>query len=81
MPASRHAWVYLFASRKNGTLYVGVTTDLRIRMWQHRSGAIEGFTKQYRVTDLVHFEEFHDVRDAISREKEIKGWTRKGRSS
>jgi putative endonuclease len=77
MPPSRRAWIYILASRKNGTLYVGVTTDLRTRVWQHRSGAIEGFTKQYCVTTLVHFEEFHDVRDAISREKEIKGWMRK----
>ena len=65
------------ASRKNGTLYVGVSTDLRTRVWQHRTGAVEGFTRQYRVTTLVHFEEFHDVRDAISRDKEIKGWNRR----
>ncbi len=77
MPAQRRAWTHLLASRKNGTLYVGVTSDLRSWVWQHRTGAVEGFTKQYRVSTLVHFEEFHDVRDAIAREKEIKGWTRK----
>ncbi len=77
MPTSRRAWIYLLASRKNGTLYVGVTSDLRARVWQHRTGSVEGFTKQYGVTTLVYFEEFHDVRDAIARENEIKGWTRK----
>ena len=77
MPTSHRAWIYLLASRKNGTLYVGVTSDLRARVWQHRTGAVEGFTKQYGVTTLVYFEEFCEVRDAIAREKEIKGWTRK----
>jgi putative endonuclease len=77
MRQSRSVWVYILASRKNGTLYVGVTTDLRTRIWQHRAGAVEGFTKLYRVTTLVYFEEFHGAREAIAREKELKGWTRK----
>jgi putative endonuclease len=76
MPPSRPAWVYILASRKNGTLYVGVTADLRTRMLQHKEGVVEGFTKQYRVTILVYFEEFVDVRNAIAREKSIKGWLR-----
>jgi putative endonuclease len=61
MPPSHHAWIYILASRKNGTLYVGVTADLRTRILQHKAGAVEGFTKQYRVTTLVYFEGFSDV--------------------
>lgn len=77
MPASLHAWVCLLASRKNGTLYFGATTDLRTRLWQHRIGAIEEFTKRFGVNTLVYFEVFHGLRDAIAREKEIKDWMRK----
>jgi putative endonuclease len=76
MPKSQRSWVYVLASRKNGTLYVGVTADIRRRVWQHKSGVIGGFTKQYRVTTLVLFEEFSSVSHAISREKQIKGWRR-----
>ncbi len=76
MAISLAAWVYILASRKNGTLYVGVTTNLRRRIWEHREGVVEGFSKQYHVTTLVHFEEFSGIRRAISREKELKGWTR-----
>jgi putative endonuclease len=77
MPPSRHAWIYILASRKNGTLYVGITADLRARVCQHKTGAVGGFTQQYHVKTLVYFEEFQEVRDAIAREKAIKGWTRK----
>jgi putative endonuclease len=77
MPQLHSAWVYILASRKNGTLYVGATTDLRTRIWQHKAGAVDGFAKLYRVTTLVYFEEFHGIREAIAREKELKGWTRK----
>ena len=76
-PSARGAWVYILASRKNGTLYIGVTTDLRVRVLQHKAGAIEGFTKQYGVSTLVHFEAFRGVQDAIGREKELKGWKRR----
>ena len=68
--------VYILASRRNGTLYVGVTTDLARRVWEHRSDAVAGFTKQYGVHLLVHAE-FHDsVADAILQEKRIKRWRR-----
>lgn len=70
-------WVYILASGRNGTLYVGVTNSLRKRIWQHKAKAIEGFTKQYGVDQLVYFEEFRNVRYAIGREKAIKGWIRK----
>jgi len=77
MPHTEKAWVYILASRGAGTLYIGVTTNLRTRIWQHKIGAFDGFTKRYRVNRLVYFEEFQRVRDAVARERAIKGWTRK----
>ncbi|WP_341895983.1 GIY-YIG nuclease family protein [Ferrovibrio terrae] len=72
----RRPCVYILASKRNGTLYVGVTSDLAQRIWQHRSGAVDGFSKQYAVYRLVHAE-FHDtMADAILREKRIKKWRR-----
>ena len=76
MSPNRHAWVYILASRKNGTLYVGATSEIRTRGWQHKTGVIEGFTKQHKVTTLVHVEEFYSIRAAIDREKALKGWNR-----
>ena len=68
--------VYILASGRVGTLYVGVTSDLARRVWQHKSGAIDGFTKQYGVHILV-FVEFHDTMEAaILREKRLKKWRR-----
>jgi putative endonuclease len=67
--------VYILASRSR-VLYVGVTNDLARRVNEHKRGSVPGFTTRYRVTRLVYFEEFADIRDAIAREKEIKGWTR-----
>ncbi|HWC75508.1 MAG TPA: GIY-YIG nuclease family protein [Gemmatimonadales bacterium] len=71
----RTYWVYILASRSR-VLYVGVTNDLARRITEHREGRNLGFTKKYRVTRLVYFQEFDDIRDAIDREKEIKGWVR-----
>jgi len=65
-------WVYILASRRNGTLYVGVTNDLVRRAFEHR----EGFTRCYGVEQLVHFERFDDPRSAIQREKNLKHWPR-----
>jgi len=76
MPSVEKAWVYILASRGAGTLYIGVTTDLRTRIWQHKTGAFGGFTKCYRVNRLVCFEEFRCVRQAIARERALKGWAR-----
>jgi putative endonuclease len=68
--------VYILASRRNGTLYVGVTSDLGGRVWQHRSDAAGGFTRDHHVYRLV-FAEFHEtMADAILREKRIKKWRR-----
>ena len=76
MPSIDKAWVYILASRGAGTLYIGVTTDLRTRIWQHRTGAFAGFTKIRRVRRLVYFEEHQRIRCAIDRERELKGWLR-----
>jgi putative endonuclease len=76
-PANRSYWIYILTNKRNGTLYVGVTNDLERRVWQHKTKAIEGFTKQYGLDRLIHFEQFRDVNQAIDREKEIKGWLRK----
>jgi putative endonuclease len=66
-------YVYIMASRSR-VLYTGVTNDLARRVYEHKRSLIAGFTNRYRITRLVYFEEFTDVRDAIAREKEIKGW-------
>jgi len=72
-----HAYfVYILASNRNGTLYVGVTGDLHGRMVEHREGLVPGFTKRYGVTTLVYFEEHGDIDVAIQREKRIKRWRR-----
>jgi putative endonuclease len=67
--------VYILASRSR-TLYTGVTSSIRKRLFQHREGRLRGFTSQYRVHRLVHYETFGDIKAAIGREKEIKGWRR-----
>lgn len=68
--------VYLLASRCRGTLYVGVTSDLVQRIWEHRQGLVEGFTQRYGVHMLVWFEQHATMLDAIAREKRIKEWKR-----
>ncbi len=72
----RHPCVYILTSSRNGTLYVGVTSDLIQRVWQHRNGFIEGFTKQHRVHALVWFESHATMESAITREKALKEWKR-----
>jgi len=69
-------YVYILASERNGTLYVGVTSNLLQRTWQHREGMIEGFSKRYGAKRLVYFEVFDDMPEAIAREKAIKKWHR-----
>ena len=68
--------VYIMANQRNGTLYVGVTSDLVKRVWQHRTHATEGFTDKYKVTSLVWFEQHETMESAITREKAIKKWNR-----
>jgi len=73
---TRNYFVYLLASRRNGTLYVGVTNDLIRRVCQHKQGLVEGFTKKYGVKMLVWYEQTESLESAIHREKQIKKWNR-----
>jgi putative endonuclease len=70
-------FVYIMASKRNGTLYVGVTNDLARRAYEHRTGAVEGFSRKYDVKHLVWYETHSDIDTAISREKTIKRWPRR----
>jgi putative endonuclease len=72
----REPFVYILASNRNGTLYVGVTSDIARRAWIHRSDAVAGFTKRYGVHRLVYAERHATMLDAILREKQIKKWRR-----
>jgi putative endonuclease len=74
---SKSYYVYILASERNGTLYIGVTNDLLRRVWEHREGLLAGFTKKYAVKRLVHFEEFGDIALAIHRETRLKKWKRR----
>ncbi len=69
-------YVYMLASARNGTLYIGVTSNLVKRIWEHREGLADGFTKQHNVKQLVWFETHMDVVAAITREKQLKKWNR-----
>jgi putative endonuclease len=69
-------YVYMLTNKGRVVLYTGVTNSLEVRVWQHRRCVIDGFTKKYHVDRLVYYASFDDPRDAISREKEIKGWRR-----
>jgi len=71
-----HPCVYLLASKRNGTLYIGVTSNLLARIHQHRTGAVRGFTREYAVKQLVWFEQHATMDSAITREKRIKKWNR-----
>ena len=69
-------YVYILANKTNSTVYIGVTDDLMRRLQEHRNDQIDGFTKAYHVHKLVYYESFSDVRYAIAREKQLKGWRR-----
>jgi putative endonuclease len=76
MTTGRTYWVYILASDAGGTLYVGVTNDLIRRVYQHRTDAIDGFSRRHGVHRLVYFEQFDQIEFAIQREKRLKKWTR-----
>jgi putative endonuclease len=71
-----NCFVYMMASSRNGTLYVGVTSDLVKRVFQHKNDVADGFTKKYRVHDLVWFESTPSIEEAVRKEKQIKDWKR-----
>ena len=69
--------VYILANKRNGTLYIGVTSDLVKRIWQHKNNMVEGFTKRYGVHQLVWYELHENMQSAVEREKRMKEWKRK----
>ncbi len=73
---SKQPAVYILASKRNGTLYIGVTSDLHKRAWEHKNDLVEGFTKRYRVHRLVYYELHEEMASAINREKQVKKWNR-----
>ena len=70
-------FTYILASKRNGTLYIGVTNDLKRRVYEHKNDLVEGFTQKYRVHKLVYYEKFGNIDGAIIREKRIKKWNRR----
>ncbi|PAU89850.1 endonuclease [Pseudomonas sp. WN033] len=75
----REPCVYIMSNKPNGTLYVGVTSNLPARAWQHRTGAVPGFTSRYGLTKLVWYERHEQMAEAISREKQLKASNRAGK--
>ena len=73
---NKQACTYILASKRNGTLYVGVTSDLLKRVWEHKNKAVDGFTQEYGVHQLVYYELHNDMVAAITREKQLKKWNR-----
>jgi len=69
-------YIYILASERNGTLYIGVTSDITKRLTQHKSHETKGFTQKYKVDKLVYFEQTNSIETAISREKQLKHWNR-----
>jgi len=70
-------YVYILSNKRNGTLYIGVTNDLKRRVWEHKQKMVEGFTKKYNVDRLVYYEQTEDIYAALQREKRLKKWNRK----
>ncbi|GHT79577.1 excinuclease ABC subunit C [Actinomycetota bacterium] len=69
-------YIYIMASKKNGTLYTGVTNDLKRRVYEHKNDLTEGFSNKYGIGMLIYFEQCVDIRKAITREKQLKNWKR-----
>ena len=69
-------YVYILTNKTNSVMYIGVTNDLRRRLYEHKNEQLDGFTKKYHVHKLVYFEEYSEANDAIAREKQLKGWVR-----
>jgi len=76
MTTQKQFFVYILASKRNGTLYIGVTSNLPQRIWQHKNNQVEGFTKKYNVKMLVYYEFHENAESAITVEKQLKKWNR-----
>ena len=74
---TKYSYVYILANGKNGTLYIGVTSNLSKRVWEHKNKIFKGFTDKYSINKLVYYIVFEDIKEAIKREKQIKKWNRK----
>ncbi len=72
----KHYWVYILTNKSN-TLYIGITSNLEKRLFEHKNKLVKGFTEKYNIDKLIYFEEYSSPLEAIQREKELKGWTRK----
>ena len=72
----KQPYVYILASKKNGVLYIGVSSNLIQRIWQHKNKQVKGFTQKYNVNDLVFYEQHENMESAITREKQLKKWNR-----
>ena len=73
----KNYYVYVLASKRNGTLYIGVTNNLERRVYEHRNHLVKGFTEEYNVSTLVYFEQTNNIASALQREKQLKKWNRK----
>ena len=69
-------FVYILTSKKNGTLYIGLTSNLKTRIYQHKQSVVKGFTQKYHVHSLVYFEKYDDIQEALKRERRLKKWNR-----
>ncbi len=74
-------FVYILTNKRGNVMYVGVTNNLERRLYEHKHELIDGFTKRYHVHKLVYYEQYSDINDAIAREKQLKGWTRKRKNA
>ena len=74
-------YVYILTSKENTALYIGVTNDLRRRLNEHKNEIADGFTKRYHLHKLVYYEKYSEINDAISREKQLKGWSRRKKNA
>jgi len=80
--ADHDYWVYIVSNNTRSTLYIGVTSELRVRVWQHRNGGRPGsFAQRYQCGHLVYFEHYREISDAIAREKQLKRWRREKKNA
>ncbi len=72
----KYAYIYILTNKSNNVLYIGVTSDLKKRIWEHKNKVVDGFTKKYNIDKLVYFEAGENIESAIEREKQLKNWHR-----